>query len=102
MLQRLQQRLELSLPVALSWSGLGIVTGETVNLSAGGAFVRTGGISLPLHEPLEFTMVSSRGRKKRLVSLKARVIHQHNQGIGMSFDCFDPVLGDLLEQYQDH
>lgn len=88
------ERVEMRLTVQLSCGSSPPVAGSLVNVSASGAFVRTGGRG-PARGPVE-VLLQERGERGRSVRLPAFIVRETADGVGIEWREFAPHLVRLL------
>lgn len=90
-------RKRLAIRVLFYKHGLPVQSGLSRDLGLGGVFVETRPWQWQKNECLEIEFIGSRGCKIRL---RALVVHQREQGVGLMFDALDDAqrrgLRDIL------
>ena len=98
---RCSQRRKMSLDVVLNYHSLGLVHGQTRDLSMGGMFVETGRIQLPVHAQVDISLILESEGCCPPPRFEAMVVHDKGAGIGLMFNHPDSTGQDVLRQLID-
>lgn len=85
---RWSQRKNVYLNAIVFYRPLGLLRAKILDVSLGGAFVDTGGITLLPHTVVELTFSLDTKGKQQLYQMEAIVIHRQGMGSGLMFKDF--------------
>ncbi|MDH5632846.1 MAG: PilZ domain-containing protein [Gammaproteobacteria bacterium] len=83
--RRWTPRFPISVNISIYYSGLGLISAKTSNLSQRGAYVETGHIRLRLGSHVELILPVSTDPQGNHQRLGARIARIDNRGIGLAF-----------------
>lgn len=98
---RCSQRRRMSLDVVLNYRSLGLVHGQTRDLSMGGMFVETGRIQLPVHAQIDVSLILESEGFCPPPQFEAVVVRGMEAGIGLMFNHSDSTNQDVLRRLLD-
>ena len=95
-------RKPVAINVVLFYKGIRILRSHTGDISEHGMFIKTGPIAFPLKSPVEVAFTIDNGSTRRRIRIKAIVVHNNSEGIGVEFLAHNSTavnnLGYLNEQ----
>jgi hypothetical protein len=78
-------RKPIAINVVLFYKGIRILRSHTGDISEHGMFINTGPIAFPLKSPVEVAFTIDNGSTRRRIRIKATVVHNNSEGIGVEF-----------------
>ncbi len=95
--RRWSHRQEFESEVMLSYKGVGLLRGQTKNISYTGAFVETGMVSVPANSYLDLVFTQNTAERSETVRISAYVVHSSGAGVGVLFNEYDDGARRFLE-----
>ena len=95
---RSSMRRRMALRVVLGYPKLGMLSGNTRDLSRGGMFVETGRVTVPRNERLRVYLCLPGAEEERFCVAHARVVHSRSGGVGLAFEQLDDATRSALNE----
>ncbi len=103
---RWSPRKAVKMDVFINYRPLGLVRGETRDISLEGMFVETGRIALPKNEAVDISFTLQHEKEAGVHHLGAYVVHSSDKGVGLMFRDFQSsvfrALEDVIFDNEDH
>lgn len=95
---RYTERKPVAINVLVSCPRMGLVRGQTIDVSVGGMFIATDCVDMPLNAPV--TVSFQPNEKLPLVCFQAKgmLVHHKDHGIGIMFDELEPSCKRALRE----
>ena len=95
---RYAERKPVAVNVLVSCPRVGLLRGTTIDVSAGGMFVATDCIAMPLNAPVTVSFQPNDDRPLVCFQAKGMVVHQKDHGFGLMFDELEPTCRRALRE----
>ncbi len=95
---RYTERKPVTINVLVSCPRVGLVRGTTVDVSAGGMFVATECVDMPLNAPVTVSFQPDDERPLVCFQAKGMVIHRKEFGFGLMFDDLESACKRALRE----